>query len=460
MYNPQSKIVYLQGVLQYEDVERLEAFFQGKVDRCKKHIEQARLDWEKVRQKGYGQEVWMRTMKRRRGFVATEGKRMNGVKQQIPAVLTECAASLIGAPQSYGKMVEFSKLGAIEAYDSLVKTYGRPTRSIGPVPYNENSQHGDDLLHALCHWETERSQFEEELREWHKYLDYRQKNDPGGKTMDQLKGRQSVEATSPDFKAYQQINVDNAKRWVEFWEQQADYWQDEENRFKLQGLPEAAHACRFDVEDAQSYIQEAQEWVRPAELRLRWAEEQLAALLAESTVSAAPTSTHLKNQAKQLERVSRSCQSRLDKKKRTPADSALGPRHASRVSKAKEGKAPCCRPQSIILTNHNEDRRRGSHFQRSSPSPVNTTRRRSSRLSSGPSVTPVKHVGVITPPPSPPYTKLRSSERLSKLRESTNVPASRAGMNLRRVSLQHRRPSDPNGRLARNKSAPSSAKPR
>lgn len=77
----------------------------------------------------------------------------------------------------------------------------------------------DEHLHVLCHWQGECSHLEEELREWKKFLDYRQKQGADGRTEVQLEEQQSAEAPTPvelwkDYRAYQQLEVENAKQWV------------------------------------------------------------------------------------------------------------------------------------------------------------------------------------------------------------------------------------------------------
>ena len=70
-------------------------------------------------------------------------------------------------------MEERSELEAKQVYTTLVDTGGRLTRPIRPVSDVYDAEHTDEYVYALCHWESECSQFEEELREWKKFLDYR-----------------------------------------------------------------------------------------------------------------------------------------------------------------------------------------------------------------------------------------------------------------------------------------------
>lgn len=129
----------------------------------------------KVRGRSYRD--WMRTIERQREWLAAEEKRSEWVKQQLPAVLSECAASLMGQPTSCRQMEERSEFEARRVYITLVDTGGRPTHPIRPLPDIREREHTDEHLHVLCYWEGECNQFEEELREWKKFLDYRQKKE-------------------------------------------------------------------------------------------------------------------------------------------------------------------------------------------------------------------------------------------------------------------------------------------
>ena len=100
-------------------------------------------------------------------------------------------------PISRRQMEERSELEARQVYNTLMNTGGRPSRPIRPVPGVYDAEHTDEHVHALCRWEGECSQFEEELREWKKFLDYRQKEDIGGEIEVQLEERQSAESV-PD----------------------------------------------------------------------------------------------------------------------------------------------------------------------------------------------------------------------------------------------------------------------
>lgn len=101
-----------------------------------------------------------------------------------------------------------SEREAKAVYNTLVETGGRLTRLIRPVPDSQERDHTDEYLHVLCHWQGEYSQFEEELREWKKFLDYKQKKEADGRTEVQLEERQSIETKTQvdlwkDYRAYQ-----------------------------------------------------------------------------------------------------------------------------------------------------------------------------------------------------------------------------------------------------------------
>ena len=225
-----------------------QAYFQRGIDRLKKGIERdrraveaierkdPRVDWSTGtgRFRGSRHEDWLDSIERRRQKLASEEKRLEWVKEQLPAVLTECAVSLMEFPESRRQMEERSELEAKRVYTTLIEMGGRPSRPIQPVPEIYDAEHTNEHLHVLCHWEGECSKFEEELRKWKKFLDHRQKKETDGETEVQLKERQSVEGLSEvdlwrEYRAYQQLEVENAKQWVEFWQRQVEYFQQEED---------------------------------------------------------------------------------------------------------------------------------------------------------------------------------------------------------------------------------------
>ena len=117
-------------------------------------------------------EDWLDSIERRREKLTAEKKRLEWVKKQIPAVLSECTVSLTELSTSRRQMEERSELEAKQVYNTVMDTGGRPRRPIRPVPDIHNTEHTDEHLHVLCHWEDECSYYEEELRGWKKFLDY------------------------------------------------------------------------------------------------------------------------------------------------------------------------------------------------------------------------------------------------------------------------------------------------
>ena len=154
-----------------------QAYFQKGIDRLKRGMEEARRAVEAIQRKdpevvvnkgkvrGRSDEDWLDSIERQREKLAAEEKRLEWVKKQLPALLSECAASLTELPISRRQIEERSELAAKRVYTTLVDTGGRPSRPIRPVPDIHDAEHTDKHVHALCHWEGECRQFEEELRE-------------------------------------------------------------------------------------------------------------------------------------------------------------------------------------------------------------------------------------------------------------------------------------------------------
>ena len=394
-------------------------------------------------------------------------------------------------PTSRRQMEERSELEARQVYNTLMDTGGRPSRPIRPVPDIYDAEHTDEHIHALCHWEGECSQFEEELREWKKFLDYRQKKETDGKTEVQLEERQSAESPTKvdlwkDYRAYQQLEIDNAKQWVEFWRRQVAEFQDTENHCALQGWASTAKRYYSEAEDARSYAEEARKQVGPPELRLKWAEQQLSAFLAECAVSTTEVSTSnpLEDQAMPPKRASKSSQTTLkdlrsnrsdksvprsshnNKKNRPSANSALGPIHSSKVSKAAGRKIPGPRRPSKIPAERDDGQNQGLNITISPPPPANVAPRRSRRLS-----TNQKRSGALeadlaadlgrNAQPQPIDVMPRRSDRILKQKERTSTSTSSAALSsvviLQTASFPR---SKPKGRRAGNKSDPSLVKPR
>ena len=480
-----------------------QAYFQKGIDRLKRGMEEARRAVEAIQRKdpevvvnkgkvrGRSDEDWLDSIEEQREKLAAEEKRLEWVKKQIPAVLSECTVSLTELSTSRRQIEERSELEAKQVYTTLVDTGGRPTRPIRPVPDVYDAEHTDEHVHALCHWEGEWSLFEEELREWKKFLDYRQKKETDGKTEVQLEERQSVEGPTQvdlwkDYRAYQHLEVENTKQWVEFWRRQVEECQDTENHCALQGWASTAERYHSKGERMKSHVEDARKQVGPAEMRLEWVEQQLSALLAECAVSSAEVSTshHLEAQAITPKRSSRSGQlkglrsdrsgrstlrgnQKPDKnKKRASANSALGPIHSSKVSKAAGRKTPRPQRPSKIPAERDDGQNQGLNITISPPPPVNVAPRRSCRLS-----TNQKRSGALeadltaelgrNAQPQPTEVMLRRSNRISKQKERISPSTSSAALSS--VVILQTAPfprSKPKGRVAGTKPDRSWEKPR
>ena len=329
------------------------------------------------------------------------------------------------------------------------------------------------------------------MRDWKKFLDHRQKKGADGKTEVQLEEQQFAVTTRQvdlwkDYQVYQQLEVENAKQWVEFWQRQMERFQEIEKEYALEGWTEAER-YHSQAENARSYAEEAQKQVRPAEMQLEWVEEQLSALLAERAVSITEVSMsdHLEDQAKLPKRASRSDQTTLknlrsnrsnkptprsnhgEKKMHASPSSALGPIHSSRVSKATGRKAPCRRRQPKILPEHGDGHNQGPDTTMSTLLPVNVAPPRSRRLSnnqksSGALKTSLT-VDLGKSAGSPPII-LRRSDRISKQKERMSTSTSSAAVNsvviLQTDPLRRLSRSKPKGRCAGQKSDSSRVKPR
>ena len=128
---------------------------------------------------------------------------------------------MIKSPKSLRRMEETIELEAERAHGALGTTGGRPRRPILLIPNISNADSMDEHVHILCHWGGKYSQFEEELREWKKFLDYRQKEKTDGKTEIRLEERKPAENPIKvdlwkDYRNYQHLEVENTKQWVIF----------------------------------------------------------------------------------------------------------------------------------------------------------------------------------------------------------------------------------------------------
>ena len=485
-----------------------QAYFQRGIDRLKRGMEGARRAVEAIQRKdpevvvnngkvrGTSHEGWLRTIEEQREKLAAEEKRLEWVKKQLPVVLSECAASLTELPTSRRQMEERSELEAKQVYTTLVDTGGRPTRPIRPVPDVYDAEHTDEDLHVLCHWEGEWSQFEEELREWKKFLDYRQKKETDGKTEVELEKRKSAESPTQvdlwkDYRDYQHLEVENAKQWVEFWQRQVEHFQQKEDNCARQAkqaekdstrqaMEDYAYRHHSEAEEMRSYLEEARKQVKPAEMRLQWVEQQLSTLLAEYAVSSAEVSTshHLEAQAITPKRSSRSGQLKCltsdrsgrstlrgnhkpDKnKKRASANSALGPIHSSKVSKVAGRKTPRPQRPSKIPAERDDGQNQGHNITISPPPPANVAPRRSRRLSTNQKRSDALEADLAAElgrnaQPQPTEVMLRRSDRISKQKERMSTSNSSAALS----SAPFPR-SKPKGRVAGTKPDRRWGKPR
>ena len=147
-----------------------------------------RNDPEFTRIPGQDDAFWLRRIETNREWIAAEEKRLEWAKHQLPGVLSECVLLLKGAPTSCREMELRSELEAKEVFNALVGLHGRPSRPIRPVIDNQGRNPTDRLSHTLSHWQGECRQFEEELKEWKKFIESRRKETPDGTTEVQLEG--------------------------------------------------------------------------------------------------------------------------------------------------------------------------------------------------------------------------------------------------------------------------------
>ena len=483
------------------DWKEYQAYFQRGIDRLKRGIEGARRAVEAIQRtdpevyvnkRGRNDKRdWLDAIERQREKLPAEEKRLGWVKKQLPAVLSECAASLTELPTSRRQMEERSKLEAKQVYTTLVDTGGRPTRPIRPVPDVYDAEHTDEHVHALCHWEGECSYFEEELREWKKFLDYRQKKETDGKTEVQLEERQSAEGPTQvdlwkDYRAYQHLEVENTKQWVEFWRRQVKECQDTENHCALQGWADTAERYHSKGERMKSHVKDARKQVRPAEMQLEWVEEQLLAILAECAVSTTQMSTsdRPEDQARLPKRASRSGQTTLkdlrsnrsnksaprsnhnNEKNRPSANSALGLIHSSKVLKAAGRKTPHLRRPSKIPAERDDGQTQGLNITILPPPPADVAPRRSRQLSTNQKRSSALEADLAADlgrnaQPQPINVMPRRSDRILKQKERKSTSNSSAALSsvviLQTASFPR---SKPKGRCAGNKSDPSLVKPR
>ena len=287
---------------------------------------------------------------------------------------------------------------------------------------------------------------------------YRQKEKTDKKTEVQLKERQYADSPTQvdiwkDYRAYQYLEVEDAKQWVEFWQQQVKHFQQEEDLYARQGTDGVAYRMHSEAENMQSHVEEARKQVGPAEMRLEWIEQQLSALLAGYIISTTQMSTsdRREDQAKLPKRALSSGQTTLkdlrsnrsdksaprsnhnNEKNRPSANSALGPIHSSKVSKAAGRKTPRPQRPSKIPAERDDGQNQGHNITISPPPPANVAPRRSRRLS-----TNQKRSGALeaylaaelgrNAQPQPTEVMLRRSDRISKQKERMNTSTSSAAL--------------------------------
>ena len=425
-----------------KDWKEYQVYFQRGIDRGKDRIEWARQEAEameckdsevvatKDKARGRSHKDWLRLIERQHEWVAAEEKRSKWANEQLPAVLSECIALLRGTPASLREMELRSEFEAREVCNTLLGTGGRPTRPIRPVPNTQEHDYTDKHFRVLSHWQGECSYFEKELREWKKFLAYRQARKAD------LEERPSAETPEwadlwKDYRAYQQLEVENAKQWIQFWQRQVKESQETEDNCVRQGNGAIARRYHSEAEEARSHINEVRKLVRPAKTRLRWIEQ----VVREST-SDCP-----KKQAERPKRQTRSLQTTLvdlkagrsdnlvtrsghhTQKSRASTNFTLSPIHPSRVSKAAKRKAPSRQPYLKTLAEHSDRRSRGPDTTISPLIPADITLRRSSRLLGGEKRAPALETSLATDwtkSTRSPSTISRRKDQISKQKTRKN----------------------------------------
>ncbi|KAL8770163.1 MAG: hypothetical protein Q9209_004005 [Squamulea sp. 1 TL-2023] len=446
-WSPRSQDPYVRAAMnRWGEWREYQAYFQRHVDQHKEGIERARqaidvieqkgLQVEEQLHKGHNYSTWMRYIKLQRETIAAEERRLGWVKQQLPAVLSECATLTTQTSISRRKMEESIKLKVIKIFNTLTETGGIPTRPIRAFSSCQNLGHTDYHLHVLCHWDAEYNHFEEELKEWNKFLQSRRQFNENMGTNTQ-KGIQcstsniTQVALWKDYQLYQRQELDNAAQWVKFWERRTAFFQCLADDWAGKSL---AKRYKSSTEEAQSCVEIAQKQVLPLEMRLKWVEARLKAILAEHSVSTPQISTFGNtNQAERPRRTLLSCPDickdaetsiRPDQykknKKHASIKSVLGPTHGSNVSKLYRKKASFVQRQSKILTGHEKAHKTGAYVS-SPPSPIRSSPRRSSRVSSGSEATPAVVRSANAPSSSLP---LRRSRRTPKQKGVAEIGSS------------------------------------
>ena len=273
------------------------------------------------------------------------------------------------------------------------------------------------------------------MAEWKKFRRYLSKKECDENNEPQLQGQQSIENSArlniwKEYQAYQLMKVNNAKKMVEFWQRQANFYQqieeecwqmvrkhyrkdsmtdisnsnelgDRAQRYRSYAEEEGAHAQRYrsHAETERSHAGGAQQQVRPAELRLEWIAQQIQSILSEQSVSSVktPTSDQLQAQVKSQRATSKSDQSaprnlrykRADKStvrtyrglsNKNKVNSVLSTVHSSKVSRVCKATSSRHWPQSRIFAERIDRQEQGPYAAISSISSASVLPRRSSRL--------------------------------------------------------------------------------
>ncbi|KAL8764106.1 MAG: hypothetical protein Q9184_000248 [Pyrenodesmia sp. 2 TL-2023] len=123
----------------------------------------------------------------------------------------------------------------------------RDPGDLGAITSDDSSCAPHPASGSLDH-EAKLCQFEEEWKAWKEFLDYRQKIEADDKTEEQLEGGHSAETTAQvelwkAYRAYQQLEVDHAKQWVEFWQRHVEV----NNDFEKYRIPWGDENCRRSI---------------------------------------------------------------------------------------------------------------------------------------------------------------------------------------------------------------------
>ncbi|MCJ1241032.1 hypothetical protein MMC14_009036 [Varicellaria rhodocarpa] len=193
------------------------------------------------------------------------------VKQQLPAILSECIDSTSGLPTSRRRLEEACELEARQLYNTLIEMGGKPSRSIRPPSNAWNPERTDDLLHILHYWDNEYLQFEEELDLWKKFRNW-QRQPRESQQENGMKGNAEPEqleqcpseslAKLNDwkyFQTFQQWRVNLAKERVDAWERELEIGRQEARKtfkvFRQEKVDDANSSidfCQRDLKSAQA----------------------------------------------------------------------------------------------------------------------------------------------------------------------------------------------------------------